>query len=415
MIVLFEEKKSVNCLKPFSLTRPIQDLKSGFLTVSERISFMYNSEVKLLTRSEMMFHFPETRILSFQDITRKNNIIFLNSSYFCPKENFVDTMNTVATFDGRVIFLHIDSSEINSPELLLEGLYENDLQKVKDALDTSIQEVNLKEISNFVFYPWDLVYLNTFLMKLDFELILKHSLDASLSKNLEDLEIEGSSEFVIVSRKASISKGVFIDVTEGPVFIDAEARISPLTVITGPAYIGKKTVVSQARIREGSNIRNVCKVSGEIEESIIDSFSNKNHEGFIGHSYIGQWVNIGAMATNSDLKNTYDEVKVFLSPNEVINTGLLKVGCFIGDFSKIGIGVLINTGTVIGVGANVFFEGELVRKYVPNFAWGGKEPYRKFPLPRLMSMIKTMFSRRGKEVNESIEFILANLYNQVQS
>lgn len=410
MVVLFEEKESVKNLSPLSLTRPIQDLKSGFLTLQERISYILNSEVKFISRKEVMFYFPESRILSFQDLTRQNEIIFLNSSYLLPTQTFSDTLNSLWTYQNRIIFLHINSSNIVSPEILFDGLYENDIQKVRDSTNTKIEEVKLTEIKNFAFYPWDLMYLNTYLMKIDFDIITKHLKDTLTVPN--NAEIDGNKDFFIASHKSHISKGVFVDVNDGPVFIDAEAKILPMTVITGPSYIGKKTIVRQARIREGSNIRNMCKVSGEIEESIIDSFSNKNHEGFIGHSYIGQWVNIGAMATNSDLKNTYDEVKVFLKPNKVVNTGLIKVGCFIGDFSKIGIGVLINTGTIIGVGANVFFEGELIRKYVPNFSWGGKEPYKKFPLERLINMIKTMFSRRGKEFNNSIESLIINLYNQ---
>ncbi len=414
MIVLFEEQKGVENLAPFSLVRPIQDLKSGFFATYERLAHKYTSEVKLITRKEMMFYFPEIRILSIQDISRKNEIIFLNSCYLYPTESFSDTLNTIGTFEDRIVFFHINSSDIEAPELLYDGLYENNIEKIKDSVKSKVEEIKIKEIKNFVNYPWDLVYLNTFLMKVDFEILKKISLDIEY-KALDNVEIEGPREFLLVSKRATISKGVYIDTNDGPIFIDNEAKINPLTVITGPAYVGKKTIVSQARLREGTNIRNVCKISGEVEETIIDSYSNKNHEGFIGHSYIGQWVNIGAMATNSDLKNTYDEVKVFVKPNKVVNTGLIKVGCFIGDFSKIGIGVLINTGTIIGVGANVFFEGELIRKYVPNFAWGGKEPYKKFPLPRLLNMIKTMFARRGKEFDKSIEYIITNLYNEVIS
>lgn len=409
MIVIFEEEKSVGSLEPFSLVRPIQDLKSGFLTISERLSYLYATEVKIIARREMMFYFPDTRLFSVQDIVKGNEVVFINSSYLYPRERFSDTVNCLGTYEDRIIFLHVSSENIKLPELLFEGLYENDIQKIKDSLKVRVQEVPIREIKNFVFYPWDLIYLNTFLMGVDFELIMRHSEEFVLSG--DNVEVEGDRSLFLLSRKAYVSKGVFVDVSGGPVIVDSEASVRPMTVITGPAYIGKKTVVSQARIREGTNIRNVCKVSGEVEETIIDSFSNKNHEGFIGHSYVGQWVNIGAMATNSDLKNTYDEVKVFTKPNKVVNTGLLKVGCFIGDFSKIGIGVLINTGTVIGVGANVFFEGELIRKYVPNFAWGGKEPYRRFPLPRFIDMVRAMFLRRGKKLDENTESLIVSLYN----
>ncbi len=413
MIVVFEEKESVNSLEPFTLTRPVQDLKSGFLTVCDRLSYLLNSEVKVLTRKEMMFHFPEIRILSFQDISKQNDLIFINSSYLYPKDEFKDTLNSCYVFNNRIIFLHVNSKEIEKPEDLFEGLYENDIEKIQDSLKTKLSIVNLHNISNFAFYPWDLIYLNTYLMEKDFELILKNTPKEVIQKENKNIELEGNKDLLIVFGKTYISKGVYIDTNNGPIIIDSESKISPMTIITGPAYIGKKTIVNQAKIREGTNVRNVCKVSGEIEESIIDSFSNKNHEGFLGHSYVGQWVNIGAMATNSDLKNTYDEVKVFIKPNKVVNTGLIKLGCFIGDFSKIGIGVLINTGTVIGVGANVFFEGELIRKYVPNFAWGGKEPYKRFPLDRFINMVKTMFLRRNKNFDKPIEDLIVNLYNQI--
>lgn len=410
MIVLFEDKGSVERLFPFSPTRPLQDLKTGILTIYERLSYLYNFEVKVISRKEMLFYFPETKILSMQDLTKKNEIIFINSCYVYPSEDFKSSMNTVGTYEGTIIYLHIRSSEIQKPELLYDGLYQNDIQKIRDSINTPIEEIKIQNLKNFIFYPWDMIYINASLMTKDFELLSRKN--ELVRSNQSGFEIQGNKELLFVSPKAVISKGVFIDTTQGPVYIDSEAIIHPLTVITGPTYIGKRTVISQARIREGCNIRNVCKVSGEVEESIIDSYTNKNHEGFIGHSYVGQWVNIGAMATNSDLKNTYDEVKVFVQPRKVINTGLLKVGCFIGDFSKIGIGVLINTGTVIGVGANVFFEGELVRKFVPNFAWGGKEPYKKFPLDRFLNMTRTMFSRRGKNFDKSIEDLIVNLYNQ---
>ncbi|MCX8028581.1 MAG: putative sugar nucleotidyl transferase [Brevinematales bacterium] len=410
MIVLFEETSSVERLEPFSLVRPLHDLKSGIMTVYERIANLYDSEVKVISRKEVSFYFPDSKILSVQDISRKNEIIFLNTMYLYPSQNFKDTLNTIGLYNGIIVYLHINSSDISEPELLFDGLYKNDVQMVRDALTVNIDEVKIYTINNFCFYPWDLVYLNTFLIEKDFEILSR----ISRSLYATNIELEGSKDMIIISPKANISKGVFIDVSSGPVYIDTEARINSLTVITGPAYIGKRSVVSQARIREGSNIRNVCKVSGEVEETIIDSYSNKNHEGFIGHSYVGQWVNIGAMATNSDLKNTYDEVKVFIKPNKIVNTGLLKVGCFIGDFSKIGIGVLINTGTIIGVGANVFFEGELVRKYVPHFAWGGREPYKRFPLDRFINMTRVMFSRRDKVFDKFIEDLIRNLYNSAR-
>jgi UDP-N-acetylglucosamine diphosphorylase / glucose-1-phosphate thymidylyltransferase / UDP-N-acetylgalactosamine diphosphorylase / glucosamine-1-phosphate N-acetyltransferase / galactosamine-1-phosphate N-acetyltransferase len=411
MIVVFEDIKTVNNLKPFSLVRPLHDLKSGYLSIIERFSLLFNDEVKVVSRAEVDYVLPETRILKYQDVTRAERIAFVNAAYLYPEKELLDINNSIVIYDERVISLNVKAKDIDRLEILLEGIYQNDIEKVFDSLKENVEKLSLKP-KNFVEYPWDLVYLNTFLMEKDFELIKRGLKDhLFIEPSNLSIDIEGDKELVIISNRAKISKNVFIDVTNGPVFIDEEAQIGPFTLIEGASYIGKKTKVSQARLREGTNIRYLCKVSGEVEESIIDSFSNKNHEGFLGHSYVGQWVNIGAMATNSDLKNTYDNVKVFIEPRRVVDTGLLKVGCFIGDFSKIGIGVLINTGTMIGLGANVFFEGELVRKYVPNFAWGGKEPYKKFPFDRFISMAKTMFSRRGREFPKTLEELLTRIYN----
>ncbi|MGC8766954.1 MAG: putative sugar nucleotidyl transferase [Brevinematia bacterium] len=406
MIVIFEDREAVNNLKPFSLVRPVQDIKCGFFTVVERVSKIYNANVKLLTRREISFFYPEYLLLKDQDLVNEDDVIFSNASFLLPEEDFKNLESQILVYKGRIIQIHTKVKDIKNLDMLLSAVYENDLDKVKDSFKVSLEVVEKKEVKCFINYPWDIINLNKFLMLKDFELLVKE-----FPRSNQTVELEGGSDLLLISPKSKVSKGVFVDTTDGPVVIDDGAKVLPLTVITGPSYIGKGSVVSQARIREGTNIRDVCKVSGEVEESIIDSYSNKNHEGFLGHSYVGQWVNIGAMATNSDLKNTYDEVKVFVEPRKVVSTGMIKVGCFIGDLSKIGIGVLINTGTMIGIGANIFFEGELIRKYVPNFAWGGKEPYKKFPFDRLINTSKTMFSRRNKEFPKFLEDILKNLYN----
>ncbi len=407
MIVLFEDQKSIENLKPFSLVRPIQSLKSGIFDITQRYNEIFKSEIKLFLRSELWFYYPETSILSFQDISRNNTIKFLNSSYLFPEKSIINLSDVILTHKDKIVLVATESSNIHNLETFLEGIFTCDVQKVQDSLKNKLEIIS-KELNFFAEYTWNYMEFNPTLIEMDFEILKEKRLN---SIDIQEIEFEGDKENIIILSKAKIWKNVFFDVTSGPVFVDEMAEIKPFSIIQGPSYIGKKSIISQARLREGSNIRKVCKISGEVEESIIDDFSNKNHEGFIGHSYIGQWVNIGAMATNSDLKNTYDEVKVFVEPRKVVNTNLLKVGCFVGDFSKIGIGTLINTGTVIGIGANVFFEGELVRKYVPNFAWGGKEPYKRFPLDRFINMLKTMYSRRGLVLPKTLENLITNLYN----
>jgi len=162
---------------------------------------------------------------------------------------------------------------------------------------------------------------------------------------------------------------VVLDAAEGPIYIDEGAQIHPYTRIEGPSYIGKKTILLGAKCREGNTIGPVCRVGGEVEESIIHGYSNKYHDGFLGHAYVGEWVNLGALTTNSDLKNDYSHVEVTLEDGRPVNTGSTKVGSLIGDHTKTSIGTLLNTGANVGAMAVVNTTGMPLPKFIPSFAW----------------------------------------------
>ena len=162
---------------------------------------------------------------------------------------------------------------------------------------------------------------------------------------------------------------VVIDAEHGPVYIDEGAEIHPFTRIEGPCYIGKNSILLGAKCREGNSIGPFCRIGGELEESIIHGFSNKYHDGFIGHSYVGQWVNLGALTTNSDLKNDYSNVSVMLDGKTSIDTGSTKVGSLIGDHTKTSIGTLFNTGSYVGAMAIIMATGKPLPKFIPSFSW----------------------------------------------
>ncbi len=161
---------------------------------------------------------------------------------------------------------------------------------------------------------------------------------------------------------------VILDTTNGPIFFDEYAAIHPMTHIEGPCYVGKHSEIFGGNIRSGCSIGPVCRVHGEIENSIFHGYANKHHDGFLGHAYLGEWVNLGAFTTNSDLKNDYTTVKVFVK-GEQIDSEDIKVGCFIGDHTKTAINTIINTGAVIGVMSNLVSTGKLIPKFVPSFCW----------------------------------------------
>jgi len=191
--------------------------------------------------------------------------------------------------------------------------------------------------------------------------------------------------------------------------IESGVEIEPGAVLdarSGPIYIAKGTIIKTgANLRGPVSIGQNCRIGGEVVASIFHGNSNKGHYGFIGHSYIGEWVNLGAGTTNSNLKNNYGSVKVWVNGSEV-DSGEQFVGCFIGDHAKAGIGTLITTGAVIGVGANVF-GGGVTPKYVPNFAWGDNDKYK---FDEFLAAAKKMMGRRGVEMGENHSKLLKAVY-----
>jgi UDP-N-acetylglucosamine diphosphorylase/glucosamine-1-phosphate N-acetyltransferase len=188
---------------------------------------------------------------------------------------------------------------------------------------------------------------------------------------------------------------VTIDAEHGPVYIDEEVQIQPFSRVEGPCYIGKKSILLGAKCREGNSIGPCCRVGGEVEESIIHGYSNKYHDGFLGHAYVGEWVNLGALTTNSDLKNDYSSVSVMLDGRQTIDTGSTKVGSLIGDHTKTSIGTLLNTGSYLGAMAIIMATGKPLPKYIPSFAWFVEGIVTKgFGKSSLYQTAKTAMGRR---------------------
>ncbi len=214
----------------------------------------------------------------------------------------------------------------------------------------------------------------------------------------EGVEVLGGYRFSLAA-DTRVEPGVVVDVTAGPVRIEAGATVRAFTRLAGPAWIGPGSTVfggSVGRVSLGP----VCKIRGEVEDTVVLGYSNKAHDGFLGHAYLGRWVNLGALTTNSDLKNTYGPVRLTLPDGEV-DTGQTKVGCFLGDHVKTGIGTLLNTGTVVGMGSNLF-GGTMPPKYVPPFSWGAGADLQPFRLDRFLELARTVMGRRGQELTDAM-------------
>jgi UDP-N-acetylglucosamine diphosphorylase/glucosamine-1-phosphate N-acetyltransferase len=193
--------------------------------------------------------------------------------------------------------------------------------------------------------------------------------------------------------------GVTINAEHGPVWLDQDATVMPHAVLEGPLYLGKNSIIKTgAKIWENTTIGPMCKVGGDVEESIILAYSNKQHEGFLGHAYLAEWINIGADTNNSDLKNNYGEITVFLNGYPV-NTGKQFLGLIMGDHSKTAINTMLNTGTIVGVNCNVFGSG-FPPKFIPSYSWGGEIGLREYQFEKAIETARSAMKRRQRDFTE---------------
>ena len=207
---------------------------------------------------------------------------------------------------------------------------------------------------------------------------------------------------------------VVLDARKGPIHLAAGVEVQALTRLEGPAWIGPRTRL-QGGIFSSLSTGPVCRLRGEIEASVINGWCNKAHDGYLGHAVLGRWVNLGALTTNSDLKNTYGTVRVPVSPSETLDTGMIKIGVLLGDHVKTGIGTLLNTGTVVGTGSTLFAGGGLPPRWVPPFSWGAGATLTPYRLEAFLEVAERAMSRRDVVLEEEERRALVALWHTVHA
>jgi UDP-N-acetylglucosamine diphosphorylase/glucosamine-1-phosphate N-acetyltransferase len=216
-------------------------------------------------------------------------------------------------------------------------------------------------------------------------------------------------ENIHVAEGAEVHPGAILLGGEGPVCIGPGAKVMAGAVLEGPVSVGRKSSVKiLAKIYEGTSIGEFCKIGGEVEECIFQAYSNKQHDGFKGHSFYGEWINIGADGNNSDLKNNYSNVKVFIN-GKPVDTGSMFVGSTVGDHSKSGINSMFNTGTVVGVGCNIY-GANFPPKYIPSFCWGGSGGFVEHKLDKFLSTAEKVMARRKRELTPAGRKMLETVF-----
>jgi UDP-N-acetylglucosamine diphosphorylase/glucosamine-1-phosphate N-acetyltransferase len=213
---------------------------------------------------------------------------------------------------------------------------------------------------------------------------------------------QGSHQFgghaLVLGNGVHIEPCVVFDTTAGPIWLDDGVTVRAFTRLAGPAYVGRNSQILGGSLEQVS-IGEVCRIRGEFAESVCLNYVNKAHDGHIGHAYLGAWVNLGAETTNSDLKNNYGPVRLW-TPEGDKDTGEIKIGCFLGDHVKTGIGLLLNTGTVVGAGSNLY--GALLPpRYVPPFSWGTGEDLTAYRVDKFLDVAGRAMARRKVTLSES--------------
>jgi UDP-N-acetylglucosamine diphosphorylase/glucosamine-1-phosphate N-acetyltransferase len=256
-------------------------------------------------------------------------------------------------------------------------------------------------------YVWDLVLASPHQITDDFKAAGQTGIEGTVE---QPSAIRGNKSDIYIAKGALVHPMVVLDAANGPIYIDENAEIHPFSRIEGPCYIGPKCLLLGAKCREGNSFGPVCRIGGEVEESIVQGYSNKYHDGFLGHAYVGEWVNLGALTTNSDLKNDYSNVSVMLDGKNAIDTGSTKVGSLIGDHTKTSIGTLFNTGAYVGCMSLIMATGKPLPKFIPSFAWFLEGVVTKgFGKKQLYETAKIAMSRRKMVFDEAQQ----SLYDRI--
>jgi len=285
-----------------------------------------------------------------------------------------------------------------------EGTFEDDHELGQDSFQEKLPQelsalvgrhnltlVDMKD-ARLLSFPWQIIEENSRVIEDDF-LKLPFRGQAEESIVFTGVQMVGE-ENIVIGEAAVVKPGAVLDASAGPIIIGDGTMVMANVSITGPAYIGRQCLIKPgSKILEGTSVGDVCKIGGEVDGSLFAAYSNKQHDGFIGHSYIGEWVNIGAGASNSDLKNNYSPVRMWCA-GSVRETGRQFLGLIMGDHTKTGINAMFNTGTVVGFNCNIF-GSEPPPRFVPSFSWGSKERLTEYKLEKGMQTAEVVMERRN--------------------
>ena len=403
-ILIYEDEKWRDLL-PLTFIKCVFEIRCGYdLLIDKIVAALPEGEKGLWVRDYIKGLTAKRHNMPVNDTSFfDEDILIVNGRWLpSPADRITLSEEKVVMCKGDIVYGLIRKERV-------QKFWNGDITKFLSAVKEHIpsEEKPLR----FISYPWDLIIYNPVVLKEDFKRYGKNGIKGEFHPAAA---IVGDAKDVYIEEGAKVHPFVVLDTTHGPVYIDKNAEVFPSARIEGPCYIGKETqIMPGANIREGNSFGDVCRIGGEVEESIFYSYSNKYHDGFIGHSYIGEFVNLGALTTNSDLKNDYSSVCIYLN-GVPTDTGSLKVGSFIGDHTKTSIGTLFNTGTIAGMMCNIT-AGGILPKYFPSFTWYVNNKFMKgYGLDMMINTAKVVMKRRKRELIAEEEEVMRYAYNMTE-
>ncbi len=387
--IFFDSADRINLL-PFTFTRPSSEIRIGILTISEKWEKYLNAKPSFHTESYLQKKYP--LIVSPENILINGTV--------CPDEIIVDEINKLAP--GQAL--------VKGDVMIAARIGENDLEQFLEQNFSGEKVETTSENILKITFPFDIFSKNGQAIENDFALITAGRFSQTISTTNQVL----NPERIFIEEGAKVEFSI-LNASTGSIYIGKDAEVMEGCKIRGPFSLGEHAGLKMdAKIYGPTTVGPHCKVGGEVNNAVFFAYSNKGHDGFLGNAVIGEWCNIGADTNNSNLKNTYDEVKLWSYKTERFEkTGLTFCGLMMADHAKCGINTMFNTGTVVGVGANIFGSG-FPRNFIPSFAWGGAQGFDTFTLNKFFKTAEAMCSRRNIEFTETDKEILTEVFNQSQ-
>ena len=404
-LCIFEDDLYQNFL-PLAYSRPVYELRCGMYSFLERIALQYpDTEINLFCREYLKNLIAERHPHSINEIgSNDKGCLFINGRLLLSTPIAIAGKEEIGICDDAIVYARLNKK--NSQYITSEKFLDKDfIHELKKKFNVKIVDASLIQ------YPWNLIHANKEQITSDFKTYVKEESDRG--DKYKGVHFVMDSQ-IYIGKNTTIKPGCVLDAENGPIYIGNNVRISPNSVIEGPAFIDDDVVIQAlSRINAGSNIGKVCKVGGEISNTIIQDYTNKQHDGFIGDSYIGAWVNFGAGTVNSNLTNLYGSIKVQLF-DKIIDTGQIFLGMIVGDHTKTAINTKITTGTIIGFACNILLTST-PPKFTPSFSWYSDNITRAYDITRELQVAKRMMARRNKKMSRNGEKVFKTIFTLTET